>query len=74
MGSGGQDPAGSVADGVAWSPSSIQPVDEVEFATQNAQKNKTPEVKVMSIQVRLRRHPGCLCFQRRRRTPPASEL
>ena len=28
--SGGQDPAGSVADGVAWSPSSIQPVDEVE--------------------------------------------
>ena len=30
MGSGGQDPAGSVADGVAWSPSSIQSVDEVE--------------------------------------------
>ena len=30
MGSGGQDPAGSVADGVAWSPSSIQPVDDVE--------------------------------------------
>ena len=30
MGSGGQDPAGCVADGVAWSPSSIQPVDEVE--------------------------------------------
>ena len=28
--SGGQDPAGSVADGVAWSPSSIQPVDDVE--------------------------------------------
>ena len=30
LGSGGQDPAGNVADGVAWSPSSIQPVDEVE--------------------------------------------
>ena len=77
MGSGGQDPAGSVADGVAWSPSSIQPCGRSRTHSPLRMLRKTrrrPRGRRRSIQVRLRRHQGCLCLQRRRRKPPASEL
>ena len=76
MGSGGQA-AGSVADCVAWSPSSIQPCGEVEPIRHSECSEKHEGARGEGDEASrsdFDATKGVFCLQRRRRKPPASEL